>query len=147
MAGSPEEIALLGLPQIRTCGFPASGSSRHNLATAMVHRVDRYRWRERVTLQEPSEPIPGDHPVAVSPREALPSETDRRPPETRLSLCETTSNATGTAPAYVHNVLASTRWHFAALRMRNEANPQFRNLRNEANFRRVGVRIEANLGD
>jgi hypothetical protein len=31
-AGSPREIALPGLPQIRTGGFPASGSSSHDLA-------------------------------------------------------------------------------------------------------------------
>jgi hypothetical protein len=31
-AGWPPGIAPRGLPQIRTCGFPASGSSRHGLA-------------------------------------------------------------------------------------------------------------------
>ena len=30
--GSPREVALPGLPRIRTCGFPASGSSVHGFA-------------------------------------------------------------------------------------------------------------------
>ena len=34
-AGSPREIALPGLPQIRTCGFPASGSSSHDFAARL----------------------------------------------------------------------------------------------------------------
>jgi len=32
-AGWPREVALPGLPQIRTCGFPASGSSESRFAT------------------------------------------------------------------------------------------------------------------
>ena len=35
-AGSPRGIALPGLPQIPTCGLPASGSSSHDFATSAI---------------------------------------------------------------------------------------------------------------
>ena len=43
LAGSPRRVALGGLPQIRTCRFPASGSSTHDFAASAIRGpcVDR----------------------------------------------------------------------------------------------------------
>jgi hypothetical protein len=49
--GSPRVVAFPGLPRIRTCRIPASGSSRHGIRCAT--REDSRR-RQRVPLQQPS---------------------------------------------------------------------------------------------
>jgi hypothetical protein len=46
--GSPRVVAFPGLPRIRTCGIPASGSSRHGIRCAT--REDSRR-RQRIPLQ------------------------------------------------------------------------------------------------
>ena len=40
MVGWPQGIAPPGLPQIRTCGIPGSGSSVHGLAARAMYDVD-----------------------------------------------------------------------------------------------------------
>ena len=40
VAGSPRMIAHPGLPQIQTCGSPASGSSSHEFATSTIRRLN-----------------------------------------------------------------------------------------------------------
>ena len=61
--GWPREVALPGLPQIRTCQIRASGSSKSWTRYPTVGGVD-HRWgRQRVAFEQP----PEFYPVHASP--------------------------------------------------------------------------------
>ena len=58
-------------PQTRTCGFPASGSSRERFARGGVSMGD-LGWRQGVAFQDCAEARPGDDASAISPRQPFP---------------------------------------------------------------------------
>ena len=58
LAGWPRVIAHPRLPQIRTCGITAYGSSSNSFASRAAHRMDCDRTREWITTQEMNVPTP-----------------------------------------------------------------------------------------
>ncbi len=75
-----------GLPQIRTCGFPASGSSGTWLRCTTEDRVDDLRARQGITSQQP---------IESTPRHVVPT---RAPVEPLLPGAENNAAKGGQAP-------------------------------------------------
>ena len=69
------------LGHVRTCPIRAYGSSSHGFADATLHRVSHHRRRERVTLQQPLEAVPGNGAAPFAALQPLPPEADHRVPE------------------------------------------------------------------
>ncbi len=74
-AGWPRVIAHLGLPQIRTCGITASGSSSNSFASMTAHRMDGCRVDEGVALLKSGEPGPRQPIPALAAAKPFPPQT------------------------------------------------------------------------
>ncbi len=74
-AGWPRVIAHPGLPQIRTCGITASGSSSNSFASMTAHRMDGCRVDEGVALLKSGEPGPRQPIPALAAAKPFPPQT------------------------------------------------------------------------
>ncbi len=75
LAGWPRVIAHPGLPQIRTCGITASGSSSNSFASMTAHRIDGCRVDEGVALLKSGEPGPRQPIPALAAAKPFPPQT------------------------------------------------------------------------
>ena len=84
VVGSPRGIAPPGHPQIRTCGFPASGSSENGLRHGPVGTVHHAGRRQGVAVQEVPEPLPGQpSALGAAAQSFLPG-----PPRLEMDSCQ-----------------------------------------------------------
>jgi len=70
-AGWPRVIAHPGLPQIRTCRFPASGSSSDPFASQAVNGVDGHNCREAKAFLKSAKPTPRSAIAATATNQPL----------------------------------------------------------------------------